>query len=328
MSKPKVYVGRKLHDAAFSRIAEVTDAKMWPQEGRCSEEVLLQEIGDIEAFVGNSRWTAAVMDAAPKLRIIANVSVGFDNTDVPAATERGIIVTNTPGVLSDTTADTAFALMIATARRIVEADRYVRTGNWKQIGGPASFFGLDVHHATLGIIGMGRIGAEMAHRAMGFHMNVIYSDAFRREDLEHQYGYRYVDLETLLRESDFISLHVNLTPETKNMLSREQFAKMKRTAIVVNASRGGVIDEPALVAALREGQIAGAGLDVFAKEPINVDNPLLTMDNVVVLPHIGSATIATREKMAELAIDNAIAVVQGRPPITPVNPEVLPRARK
>jgi lactate dehydrogenase-like 2-hydroxyacid dehydrogenase len=323
VSKPKAYVGRAIVDSALSRLAEVADVRMWPHPSRCPEDVLLKEIGDIEAFLGNSRWTGQVMDQAPKLRLIANVSVGYDNVDVAAATQRGLIVTNTPGVLSDTTADTAFALLIAVARRICEADRFVRGGNWTSVGGPASIFGQDVHHATLGIVGLGRIGFEVAHRALGFHMKVLYHDVVRREDLEKHYGFQHVDLDTLLRESDFVSLHTVLSDSTRALIGAPELSKMKRTAFLINASRGEVVDEPALIAALKEGKIAGAGLDVFAKEPTDPNNPLLKMDNVVALPHIGSATEATRIAMQQLAVDNAIAVLQGKPPLTPVNPEVL-----
>lgn len=268
------------------------------------------------------------MDKGPRLRVIASIGVGYDHIDIAAATERGIIVTNTPGVLTETTADLAFALIMASARRLGEAERFVRAGNWKMRGGPASFLGYDVHHATLGIVGLGRIGAAVAHRGLGFHMRVLYYDTVRREDLEKQYGYQFVDMDTLLRESDFVSLHSPLTPETKKMMGAAQFAKMKPTAFLINASRGQVVDEKALIKALQEGQIAGAGLDVFEEEPTNANNPLLKMENVVALTHIGSATDACREAMANLAVDNLLAVLSGQPPVTPVNPEVLPRARK
>jgi glyoxylate reductase len=311
----------------LARLAEVCEVRAWLAEGRCPDDVLEKEIADIEGFLGNARWTADLMDKAPRLRIIANISVGYDNTDVDAATQRGIVVTNTPGVLSDTTADTTFALILAVARRIVEADRFVRAGKWTTLGGPASFFGRDVHHATLGIIGLGRIGAEVAHRARGFYMRVIYYDSVRREDLERQYGYQFVDKDTLLREADFVTLHTVLSPETHHMIGAAELAKMKPTAFLINAGRGQLVDERALVAALREGRIAGAGLDVFEKEPTDPDNPLFQMDNVVVLPHIGSATQATREAMADLAFDNVIAFLQGKPPLTPVNPEVLSRLK-
>ncbi len=323
MSKPKAYVGRAIVDSALSRLAEVADVRVWPSPTRCPDDVLLKEIGDIEVFLGNNRWTGAVMDQAPKLRLIANISVGYDNVDVPAATQRGLVVTNTPGVLSDTTADTAFALLMTAARRICEADRYVRAGKWVAVGGSASMFGHDVHHATLGIIGLGRIGFEVAHRALGFHMKVLYHDVVRREDLETQYGLQYVDMDTLLSESDFVSLHTVLSDQTRALIGAPELSKMKRTAFLINASRGEVVDEPALIDALKEGKIAGAGLDVFAKEPTDPNNPLLKMDNVVALPHIGSATEATRVAMQQLAVDNTIAVLQGKPPLTPVNPEVL-----
>lgn len=326
MSKPKVYVGRKVHESLLARLAEACEVRAWTEEGRVPEDVLRAEIKDVEAFLGIARWTGELMDLAPRLRIIANVAVGYDNVDVVAATERGIIVTNTPGVLTDTTADLAFALLMAAARRLGECERYVRAGRWDSVGG-SQHFGRDVHHATLGIVGLGRIGQAVAKRgAQGFDMKVLYYDTVRREDLEQAYGYRFVDMDTLLRESDFVSLHVNLGPDTYHMINAEALAKMKPTAILVNAGRGPLVDEEALVEALRERRIFGAGLDVFEKEP-TTDNPLFHLENVVLTPHVGSATQATREAMADLAGDNVLNVLSGKPPITPVNPEVLGRLK-
>ncbi len=326
---PKVFVTYPMPDQFLEPLRGLAEVSKWPGPGRCPEDVALKQIADVDGVVGVMRWTPQVLDTAPKLRIIANTAVGYDSVDVPACTERGIIVTNTPGVLTDTTADLAFCLLVSVARRIGEAERFVRSGKWAanpSAGG--AMLGLDIHHATLGVIGLGRIGAEVAHRGAGFHMNVIYHDAFRREDLEKQYGYKYVDLDTLLRESDFISLHVSLSDETRKMMGAAQFAKMKPTAFLINASRGGVVDEQALIEALRAKQIAGAGLDVFEKEPTPSDNPLLQMENVVVTPHIGSATGATRQAMMQLAVQNVAAVLTGKAPLTPVNPEVLQKARK
>jgi glyoxylate reductase len=288
--------------------------------------VLEKEIADVDAILGTDRWTAALMDKAPRLRLIALTAVGFDSVDVPAATERGIIVTNTAGALTDTVADLTFALILAVARRVCEQDRWVRAGQWQS--GDVTPMAWDVHHGTLGIIGLGRIGAEVAYRGLGFHMKVLYYDTVRQPTLEKQHGYRFVDMDTLLKESEFVVISTALTPETRGMIGEAQLAKMKPTAFLINTSRGPVVDEKALIKALQAGRIAGAGLDVFEKEPVELDNPLLKMENVVVLPHVGSATEATRQAMVDLAADNILAVVQGKPPLTPVNPEVLSRLKK
>jgi glyoxylate reductase len=266
------------------------------------------------------------MDKAPHLRIIALTAVGYDSVDVAAATKRGIVVTNTAGSLTDTVADLTLALMLAAARRLPESERWVRAGNWRIVG--VTPMGRDVHHATLGIVGLGRIGAAVADRARGFQMRVLYHDTIRREELEKQHGYHFVTLDTLLRESDFISLHTALTPETRGMIGESELAKMKPTAFLINTSRGPVVNEGALIAALQAGRLAGAGLDVFETEPIDPANPLLKMENVVTLPHVGSATEATRHAMVDLAADNVLAVLQGKPPLTPVNPEVLEKRHK
>ena len=266
-----------------------------------------------------------MLDKATRLRLIALTSVGFDMVDVSAATARGILVTNTPDVLTETVADLTFALILAIARRVCETERWLRAGQWHTPG--VSPMGRDIHHATLGIVGLGRIGVAVAERARGFHMQVLYSDLVRRQALEQQFGYRFVDLATLLRESDFVSLHVPLLPQTKGMIGAPQFALMKPTAYLINAARGPVVDERALIAALGAGGIAGAGLDVYETEPVEPSNPLLAMENVVTLPHVGSATDATRHAMVDLATDNVLAVLRGQPPLTPVNPDVLSRLK-
>lgn len=327
VSKPRIFVSWNAPDFVLNALAEVGELSIWRKPARPTIEDLATELADVEAVFGNLPWNEETLRLAPKLRIAANTAVGYDNVDVAAATAHGVIVTNTPDVLTDTTADLAFSLLVTAARRIGESERFVRAGRWGSPRSSGGLLGRDVHHATLGIVGLGRIGSEVAHRGMGFHMKVIYHDAFRREDLERQLGYRFVDLDTLLRESDFVSLHVSLSPETRHLIGEAELGKMKPTAILVNASRGGVVDEQALIAALREGKLAGAGLDVFEKEPVDPDNPLLSMENVVVTPHIGSATLATREAMSRLAVDNVVAVLQGKPPLTPVNPEVLGRPR-
>ncbi len=326
MSRPKIYVSREVHSSVLARLGEVGETRAWEGQDRCPADVLEKEIADVDAVLGTHRWTAKVMDMASRLRLIALTSVGFDMVDIDAATERGILVTNTPDVLTDTVADLTFALMLAAGRRICEMDRWLRAGQWKDAG--VTPMAWDIHHATLGVIGLGRIGSAVAHRALGFHMKVLYYDTVRKRDLEQQNGYQFVDRETLLRESDFVTLHVPLLPETKGMMGAAQLALMKPTAFLINTSRGPVVDERALIKALQEGRIAGAGLDVFEKEPVELANPLLKMENVVMLPHVGSATDATREAMLDLAINNVLAVLQGKPPLTPVNPEVLSRWKR
>lgn len=326
MSRPTVYISRGVRPTVLARLGEAGEIRVWAGPGRCPSEVLEKEVADVAAVLGTDRWTAALMDKAPHLRIIALTAVGFDSVDLAAATERGIIVTNTAGSLTDTVADLVLALMLAVARRVPESERWLRAGNWHAVG--VTPMGRDVHHSTLGILGMGRIGAAVADRARGFQMRVLYHDTVRREDLERQHGYRFVTLDTLLRESDFVSLHTALTPETRGMIGESELAKMKPTAFLINTSRGPVVNEGALIAALQAGRPAGAGLDVFETEPIDLESPLLKMETVVALPHVGSATEATRQAMVDLATDNVLAVLQEKPPLTPVNPEVLSRLRR
>ncbi len=271
----------------------------------------------------NDRLDDEAFDAAgPQCRVYANLAVGFNNTDIAAATRRGIVITNTPDVLTETTADLAWSLIMASGRRIVESDRFLRSGRWGGWG-PLQFLGWDVHGATLGIIGAGRIGSAVGRRAVGFNMKVIYYEVggTNSPSLDAM-GARRVTLDELLRQSDFVSLHVPLTDQTRHMIGREQLAKMKPTAHLINTARGPVVDEKALVEALRRRTIAGAGLDVYEDEPA-ITPGLIELDNVVCLPHIGSATTATRSKMSELAARNIIAVLRGEVPPTPVNPEAL-----
>jgi lactate dehydrogenase-like 2-hydroxyacid dehydrogenase len=265
-----------------------------------------------------------LLTQCPDLKIVCNLAVGLNNIDLKACTRRGVMVTNTPGVLDDTTADFTWCLLLAAARRIVEADKFLRAGKWK--GWVFTYFmGQDVHGKTLGIVGLGRIGKGVARRARGFNMRVIYTDSQRADEAtEREYGVMYVDKRTLLRESDFVSLHVPLTPETTHYVSHAEFALMKKSAILVNASRGPVVDEKALARALKEGRIAGAGLDVYEKEP-KVERPLLGMKNVVLAPHIASSSIETRQKMAAMAVQNCIAGLTGQRPPNLANPEVLGR---
>lgn len=272
----------------------------------------------------NDEVDAEVLDAAGDLKIVANLGVGYDNIDVEAATERGIMVTNTPGVLTETTADLSFGLLLAAARRIPEADRFVREENWEgwELIQPQQ--GVDVHGKTLGIVGMGRIGTAVARRGrLGFDMDVLYYSRTRKEDVEEELGARYVELDELLEKSDFVSLHTPLTEETKGMISGPEFSRMKEEAILVNVARGPVVDEEALVKAIESGEIRGAGLDVFEEEP-EVHHGLKDLtESVVLAPHIGSASRETRLKIAEIGVENAIAGLRGEEPPNLVNPEVL-----
>jgi glyoxylate reductase len=261
------------------------------------------------------------LDAAgPQLTVVANFAVGFDNIDVDACTRHGVLACNTPEVLTETTADGAFALMMAAARRIAEGDRFLRSGvPW--IWGPLMMVGQDVHHATLGVVGFGRIGQALARRARGYAMRVLYHDMYRPPaEVEQELGAEYRDLEDLLRESDFVSLHTNLTPQTRHLINAGRLALMKPTAVLVNTSCGPVIDEQALAQALRQGQIFAAGLDVFEREP-DVHPGLLACHNAVLIPHLGSATVKTRLAMADLAADNLLAGLEDRHPPTLLNPQ-------
>lgn len=258
-----------------------------------------------------------VLAAAPTLRIIANVAVGYNNIDVAAARRRGIVVTNTPDVLTETTADFAWALLMAAARRVVEADHYARSGQWKAWKWDL-LWGADIHGKTLGIVGFGRIGRAVARRAIGFNMRVLYTDAVRAApDVEQELRAEFAPLDRVLVESDFVSLHTPLLPETRHLIDEAALRRMKRTAILVNAARGPIVDEAALVRALTEGWIAGAGLDVFEEEP-KIHPELLPLRNVVLAPHIASASRETRLAMARLAVRNCVAVLEGKPAITPV----------
>jgi len=265
-----------------------------------------------------------VLAQCPELKVVCNIAVGYNNIDVRAATRRGVMVCNTPGVLDDTTADFAWTLLLAAARRVVEADAFLRSGKWKGWG-LMQFTGYDVHHKTLGIVGFGRIGKAVARRAKGFDMRVIYTDVQRADETtERDHGVMFVDKRTLLRESDFVSLHIPIAPETRHYLSEPEFALMKKTAILVNAARGALVDEKALARALKAGKIAGAGLDVYEKEP-KYERGLSAMKQVVLAPHIASASIETRTKMAMMAAQDCIAGLSGQRPPHLVNPDVLGR---
>src|SRR5215472_8965500 len=328
MTKPKVYVTRIIPDAGLNLIREFSDAVVWDEELPPPREVLLQETRDADGLVSllTDRIDAEFMDACPRLRVVSNMAVGFDNIDVPEATSRGILLGNTPSVLTETTADFAFALLMAAARRIVEGADYVRAGQWKTWG-PMLLLGPDVHHATLGLVGLGRIGAEVAKRAQGFDMHVMYYDVVRRTDLEATLGLEYAPLDIVLANADFVSVHTPLVPETHHLMNRERFEQMKPSAILINTSRGPVVDTDALVEALRDGEIRGAALDVTDPEPLPADHPLVAMPNCLVVPHIASASHVTRSKMAEIAAQNVIAGLKGEPLPCGLNNEVAGKGR-
>jgi glyoxylate reductase len=328
VSGPKVFVSRVIPEDALAQIREGCDATIWPDELPPSRSALLDAIEGCDGVLTllTDRVDDEFLDrAGPQLKVVSNFAVGFDNIDVAACTKRGVAVGNTPGVLTETTADLAFALLMAAARRIAEGDRYVREGHWKTWG-PMLLMGPDVHGATLGIVGFGRIGQAVARRARGFGMRFVYQDLHRGPpSVEAEYAATAMTLEGLLPQSDFVSLHVNLSPETKGLINAERLGWMKKTAILVNTSRGPVVDSLALAEALKAGTIAAAALDVTDPEPIPVDHPLVGLDNCLIVPHIASASRATRGKMAEMAAANLLAGVRGQRLPTPVNPEIYDR---
>jgi glyoxylate reductase len=322
-TRPPVLVTRRLPQEALDRIETQCDMTLYAGEGAMPRDQLLTEVAGKAGAITllTDRVDDEFLDAAgPGLKIVANYAVGFDNIDVDACTRHGVLASNTPEVLTETTADTAFALMMAAARRIAEGDRFLRSrAPWTW--GPLMMLGQDIHHKTLGVVGFGRIGKALARRARGFGMRVLYHDAYRPPaEVEQELGAEYRDLEDLLHESDFISLHTNLTPQTRHLINAERLAIMKPTAVLVNTSRGPVIDEEALAQALKEGQIFAAGLDVFEREP-GVHPGLLACENAVLIPHLGSATVETRLAMANLAVDNLLAGLEDKHPPTLLNPQ-------
>ena len=314
--KPVIYITRKLPEEAIAPLLEKYTVRMWESASESvPRDILLKEVADADALwsVLADKIDKEVFDAAPKLKVVSNLAVGFNNIDTDIAKEKGIIVTNTPDVLTETTADLAFALILATARRITEAENELRKGNWKSWS-VMDFTGMDVGGSTLGIIGMGRIGEAAARRAKGFNMRVLYQNRTRKVEAEEEHGFEYADLDTLLKESDIVLIFAPLTPETKNMIGEHELAKMKKTAILINVARGGIVNEEALYHALKDGTIWAAGLDVFEVEPISMDHPLLTLPNVTVLPHIGSASIRTRYAMMKMNLQAITDVLEGQDP--------------
>ena len=325
MSKPNVLVTRPIMDGPLARLRERCDVTVHENEFGIPRDELLDVVKGRDALITmlTEQVDAELLAAAgPQLKIVANHAVGFDNVDVAACTAAGVLATNTPDVLTETTADTAFALILAAARRIGEGERFLRARTpW--IWGPLMMLGQDVHHKTIGVVGFGRIGQAVARRARGFGMTVLYADAVQLPaEVEAETAATRVELDELLERADVISIHTNLTPETRHLFSTEEFRRMKPTAVLVNTSRGPVVDEEALAEALATGEIFAAGLDVFEREP-EVTERLLELDNVVVIPHLGSATVDTRNAMGDLAVDNVFAALDGTRPPTLLNPDAF-----
>jgi len=324
-TRPRVFVTRAIVPEAIAKLRNHASVEVWPRATPPPYAQLKRRAREMDALLTmvTDRIDAALIAAAPKLRVISNLAVGLDNIDIAAATAAGVAVGHTPGVLTDATADLAFALLMAAARRVSEGDREVRAGKWLTWG-PAVLLGHDVWGATLGIIGWGKIGRAMAHRGRGFNMRVLYASRSTK-DVGSVSGAARVSVKRLLRQSDFVSLHLPLTPQTKHLIGAKELALMKPGAILINTARGGVVDQHALYRALKDGHLDGAGLDVTDPEPIAHNDPLLKLPNVVITPHIGSATYTTRNKMADIATDNIIAVLEGRRPRFCANADVVLR---
>ncbi|MDP9352914.1 MAG: D-glycerate dehydrogenase [Chloroflexota bacterium] len=321
----RVYVTRQIPQAGLDLLAREHEVEVWPGEMPPDREELLRGVASADALLCllTDKVDSEVLEAASSLRVVANHAVGYENVDVQAATRLGIVVTNTPDVLTETTADFAWALMLAAARRIPEGIEYVREGRWRTWG-PELLLGPDVSGATLGLVGLGRIGSAVARRARGFEMRVLYhTPRPHPEETEAE----WMELDTLIAESDFLSLHTPLTPETRGLLDARRLSLMKPTAVLVNTARGPVVDTQALEDALREGRLFAAALDVTDPEPLPADHPLVSLPNCIVVPHIASASYATRARMARMAVENVLAVLSGRPAPNAVNPEALRNVR-
>jgi glyoxylate reductase len=319
-----VAVTRDIPEVGLRLLRTFGDVVVWPEKLPPTTAQLVEFAQGADGLLSllTEPINGAVLDTLPSIRVVSNFAVGYDNIDVPACTERGVAVCTTPDVLTDTTADFAFALLLASARRVVESAISVPRGDWKTWE-PLGYLGKDVAGATLGIIGLGRIGAALARRASGFNMRILYSDAVARPDAGNELGVERVEFETLIRQSDFVSIHVPLTPDTYHMIGLPQLQAMKSSAVLVNTSRGPVVDNDALADALESGVIWGAALDVTDPEPLPADHRLAHLPNCIVTPHVASATEATRSKMSEMAAINAISVLSGKQPLRCLNPEVL-----
>jgi glyoxylate reductase len=324
-TKPRVFVTRAIAPEAIARLRRHAIVEVWPRNTPPPYAQLMRRAREADALLTmvTDRVDAPLIASAPKLRVVSNLAVGLDNIDVVAATTARIAVGHTPGVLTDATADLAFALLMAVARRVAEGDREVRAGKW-QTWGPTVLLGHDIYGATLGIIGWGQIGRAMARRGLGFNMRVLYASRSTRTG-ESVPGATRVSMNRLLQESDFVSLHVPLTPHTRHLIGATEMALMKPGAILINTARGAVVDQRALYRSLKAGLLGGAGLDVTDPEPIAEDDPLVKLAKVVITPHIGSASHTSRNKMADIAAENIMAVLEGRLPRFCANPEVLLR---
>jgi glyoxylate reductase len=324
--KKTIAVTRVIPEAGLDLLRSAVDVEMrlWEHELPPSPDEFADLIHGCDGVLTllTDAMTPEVLDREPQLKVISNFAVGYDNVDVDAATARGVMVCNTPGVLTETTADFTWALLMAAARRVVEGADYVRAGKWLTWG-PTLLLGQDVHHVTIGIVGFGRIGKEVAKRARGFDMRILAYDPYQDEQAARELGVEFKELDDLLRTSDFVTIHVALTDETRNLIGARELQLMKPTAILVNAARGPVVDTDALVDALKEGTITGAALDVTEPEPLPGDHPLASMSNAIVVPHIASATVATRNEMARMAARNLLAGIRGERPLNLVNEEVL-----
>jgi len=323
--KPKVYVTRRIPEAGLEILQTFCEVVYRNEVPPPSREELLEAVRNADALYCtlNERIDRELLDEAEKLRVIGTMSVGVDHIDVEYATSKGIYVVHTPGVLTETVADHAWALLLAAARRIAEADGMIRRGEWTIPWAPTMLLGHDVYGKVLGIVGLGRIGHAVARRAKGFNMKILYYDIVRRPEAEKELGAEYAPLDELLRRSDFVTIHVPLTPETRKLIGERELRLMKKTAVLVNTARGPVVDQKALTRALSEGWIAAAGLDVFEKEPIDPNDPLLKLENAVLTPHIASASHDTRNKMAEMAAEGIIKVLKGEKPGNLYNPDVM-----
>lgn len=321
--KPKVLVYSKVDPKVLAFVEQTCEVVYFEGLEEETFPTFLQELKDAQGILGAGlKVDDDLLQNAPQLKIVSNISVGYENLHLPAISAQGVMATNTPDVLNDTVADLIMGLMLSTARRLPELDQYVKTGQWDSNLGE-QYFGLDIHHKVLGIIGMGGIGSAVAKRAHhGFDMEILYHNRSRKIDAEEKYAASYCTMEELLKNSDFVLLMTPLTPETEKLMGEKEFSLMKKSAIFINSSRGKTVDEEALIHALQTGEIYGAGLDVFVNEPVEVDNPLLSMKNVVTLPHIGSATYETRYKMAMSAASNLVAGLKGETPANLLNKPV------
>ncbi|WP_242144078.1 MULTISPECIES: D-glycerate dehydrogenase [unclassified Bacillus cereus group] len=313
--KPKIYIAERIPTFVEEYLSEHCEYEKWDRDEKISRDILLEKIKDKDGLLNfGAKIDEELLQASPNLKVVSNISVGYDNFDLQAMKKRNVIGTNTPYVLDDTVADLVFALMLSASRRVCELDSYVKNGNWDtEIS--KEHFGVDVHHRTIGIIGMGRIGEAVAKRAkFGFDMDVLYHNRRRKKEAEQTFNATYCELDTLLKHSDFVVLLTPLTAETYHLIGEKGFSLMKETAVFINASRGKTVDEAALISALQQKKIFAAGIDTFTQEPIEKENPLLSLQNVVTLPHVGSATLKTRQQMAKVAAENLVAGLQGKTP--------------